>query len=171
MSLFFNVSKKGLIVRVLFCISAIVLIFMSFFYGDSSVLPKDNSNEATHNAVTTTQIIEETTRVFDPNLLNVSISSNIRIDNKSYSGMANIKNIQNENEYFIVDIKLNETGEKIYQSPRINNQEMVGLIEISSEIETGTHTATAYFNAYDKNTDEYITTVVLEIDITVVKTL
>lgn len=170
MSLFFNVSMKGLVVRVLFCASAIVLIFLFFTNGNSDLSP--STNEVTQAIVTpTTQAIEETIREFDPTLLNVSISSDIRVDNNSYSGMANIMNIQNENEYFIVDIKLDETGEIIYQSPRINNQEMVGLIEISKELETGTHTATASFNAYDKNTDEFITTVALEIDVTVVRTL
>ncbi len=167
MDAFSNVSVKSIVVRAVFLIS-IVVILVTIFY-------KENTQTVTNNMeVVENQTPKEPlkpTIEFDPDSYNISISSDIRIDNKTYVGRANIMNIQNENECFIVDIVVDESQEKIYQSEYIYNEEVVEHITINNELVPGKYPSTATFSVYDRDTKEYLTKIELDIDVTIVNSL
>lgn len=165
MSFFSSTTKSGLIVRVVFCIS-LVTFLVTFFIKDS-----ETSNIQEDTIATGITKTNNDSREFDPTLLNISISSDIFIDNVTYTGAANIMNIKNENEIIKVNITLDETGESIYQSPFISTEEMIEVIEISKQLDVGTHKATATFDAYSKDTNDYLTSVVVDINLTIVKSI
>lgn len=156
-----NTKKIGVIARVLFIVSIIALVITMIFSN------KKESSEI--NATTEVVPVREYTIEYDPEMYNVNISSEIVIDNLSYTGQANIMNIQNYNESMKVDITLEETEELIYQSGYINSEEMIENITITKELEIGTYPATATFNVYNKETKELLTQVVLMINIKIVK--
>lgn len=157
-------NNKQFVVRIAFGLALIVLVFTFFIKADESI------NTSIYESAIEEAYLNDS-RNFDPEMLNISISSDIRVDNESYSGRANISNILNSEEVMVVDINLTETDELIYRSPNIHSNETIEFIEISKPLEPGTHPAVASFKAYNKFTNEYITTVVVDIDVTVVKLL
>lgn len=172
MSFFYYLNKREILVRVLFCLSLFVLIGIYFYSGKSEELDVTNANVITEVGINpdfyaTIGSVES----FDPDMLNVSISSDINININDYTGRANIMNIMNENQIIQVDISLDETGELIYQSGFIKSEEMIDYIELSTSLEVGVYPAIAAFRAYDSVSKEYITSVVIDVDITIVKSL
>lgn len=166
MSSFLNTDKRGVIVRVLFVVSLIAVIVTIVMGGKSNTI-----EETTTTTVTKIDPEKQYTIEYDPALYNLSISSDIIIDNITYTGQANIMNIRNDNESMVVDITLDETDELIYQSQHIYTEEVVENIKITKELEPGTYPATATFNVHDKDTKELLTQIVLMINITIVKSL
>lgn len=172
MSFFGDLSKREILVRVLFCFSLFVLIGIYVYYGkiNSTDLASSNYNtEAGPNP--TFYATLGSVEAFDPEMLNVSISSDISINNSDYTGRANIMNIKNENQIIKVDINLESTGELIYQSGYINSEEMIEYIELNTPLEVGVYPATASFRAYDKDSKEYVNIVVIDVNVTIVKSL
>lgn len=169
MAIFGSLCKKEIIIRVLFCLSIIVFI-ASYFLNNKSTLNTSNLNsyEGIHPDFYATLGSD---KVFDPEMLNISISSDITVNTKTYTGRANIMNIQNDDQVIKVDLTLNETNELIYQSNYIKSEEMVEFIELTTQLEPGTYPVTATFKAFDKDSMEYITSIVVDITITIVKAL
>lgn len=170
--MFISLSKKQITVRVIFVISLLVVIG-TIILGSQEQQTTQYNNNNNDTGVTSNNSIPvingtEPEIVYDPNDYNISISSNIRFDNNTYTGLANIKNIQNPNEYFIVDIVLDDSEDLIYRSNKLYSNEVIETITIDKKIDTGTYPATVTFNIYDKNTDNYLTSIVVGITVSLV---
>lgn len=162
MSKAFSLKGKGVVIKIVFVLSIVVITASVLF-----------SNNTTQEETTTTKVdpVIQYKIEYDPSMYNISISSDIMIDNQTYTGRANIMNILNENESMVVDITLNETEELLYKSEHIYSEEMVEFIQIQNQLPVGKHPANATFNVYDAETQEYLTQIVLDIYITIVNSL
>lgn len=145
---------------ILFGVSIIFFILVATYSNDD-----ETTNETYLNENLTPEQVES----YNPNTLNVSIASEIYVNTKDYEGTANIKNIGNYEHYFIVEIALD--GETIYTSNAIQPDETVKTIQLNKEIETGRYPINAYFNAYNKETNQLEKTINFEVELAIVNML
>lgn len=168
MSVHFNAkfNKKTAILAALFGVSLVIfeLNFMEY------VKSKNATVEYTATVVDPlAHLSAEELAEFNPDTVNISIASELNVNNKTYESYAQIKNIKNYNYYFIVDILLDDSRELVYQSSQLHPDQVIDVIKINPVLDIGKYKATAYFKAYDIVTNQYVATVALGVDLNVTK--
>lgn len=98
------------------------------------------------------EIVAELNRVVEEGMLNISIASLIEFENGESEGTAYIENVPSNRYVLKVSIKLDSTGEVVYQSGGLRPDSYIEKIKLSENLPAGTYPATATFVAYDPDT-------------------
>lgn len=102
------------------------------------------------------EIVAELNRVVEEGMLNISIASLIEFDNGEAEGTAYIENVPSNRYVLRVTIKLDSTGETVYQSGGLRPDSYIEKIKLSQDLPAGTYPATATFVAYDPDSLEEV---------------
>ena len=105
--------------------------------------------------MTEDEIREQMQKEADKSIFSFKINSQPLFEDGNDEGTLGIENPQHNVYPFVVEIFLNETGEKIYDSGGILPNHHIATAKLMKTLSKGTHTATAYINAYDPETKEY----------------
>lgn len=95
------------------------------------------------------EIVAELNRIVEEGMLNISIASLIEFENGESEGTAYIENVPSNRYVLRVSIKLDSTGEVVYQSGGLRPDSYIEKIKLSQDLPAGTYPATATFVAYD----------------------
>ncbi len=98
------------------------------------------------------EIVAELNRIVEEGMLNISIASLIEFENGESEGTAYIENVPSNRYVLRVTIKLDSTGEVVYQSGGLRPDSYIEKIKLSQDLPAGTYPATATFVAYDPDT-------------------
>ena len=105
--------------------------------------------------MTDAEIREQMQREADRSVFSFKINSRPIFVYGGSEGTLNIEN-PNHNLYpFVVEIFLDETGEKLYDSGGIPPNHHISRARLARILPKGEHAATAYINAYDPDTNKY----------------
>lgn len=100
--------------------------------------------------MTEEEIQAELNRVVEEGMFNISIASAIVFDSPTAKGEARIENIAANNYHMKVEIRLDETGETVYESRLIQPGYSIEKIALNKRLEPGEYQATATFSAITK---------------------
>jgi len=100
--------------------------------------------------MTEEEIQAELNRVVEEGMFNISIASSIVFDSPTDKGEARIENIAANNYHMKVEIRLDDTGETVYESRLIQPGYSIEKIALSKRLEPGEYAATATFSAITK---------------------
>jgi len=154
--------KKSLIFLILFSVVAGMILCLIFQSQDKeniiagNFLPEQGSAVAGHLPdMTHEQIKAQMQKDTDRSLFSFKINSRPVFQNGRKEGTLRIEN-PNHNIYpFVVEIFLNETGEKVYDSGAILPNHHISHAKLTKILQKGDYSATAYINVYDPETKEY----------------
>lgn len=105
--------------------------------------------------LTDEEIQAQMQKAADEAMFSFKINAQPVFEDGSSKGTLRIEN-PNHNVYpFAVEIYLDETGEKIYESGAVLPNHHIDTAKLQVLLPQGTHAATAYINAYDPETNEY----------------
>jgi len=105
--------------------------------------------------MTDDEIMEQMQKEADESLFSFKVNSRPIFEDGGGAGTLRIEN-PNHNMYpFTVEIFLDETGEKIYESGGIFPNRHINTAKLGRALPQGEHEATAYINAYDPDTKEF----------------
>ena len=102
------------------------------------------------------EIVAELNRIVEEGMLNISIASLIEFENGESEGTAYIENVPSNRYVLRVSIKLDSTGETVYQSGGLRPDSYIEKIKLSEDLPAGTYPATATFVAYDPDSLEEV---------------
>lgn len=102
------------------------------------------------------EIVAELNRIVEEGMLNISIASLIEFENGESEGTAYIENVPSNRYVLRVTIKLDSTGEEVYQSGGLRPDSYIEKIKLSKDLPAGTYPATATFVAYDPDNLEEV---------------
>ena len=100
--------------------------------------------------MTEEEIRAELNRVVEEGMFNISIASAIVFDSPTAKGEARIENIAANNYHMKVEIRLDDTGETVYESRLIQPGYSIEKIALNKRLEPGEYQATATFSAITK---------------------
>lgn len=92
----------------------------------------------------------------DESMFSFQINSKIEMSSSKGDAKVLIGNPPNNTYDFHVEIFLDETKELLYKSGKIPPNHHVENIKLEKSLSKGTHTATAYFNIYDKSGEKVV---------------
>lgn len=104
------------------------------------------------------QIIEE-------GMFNISINSDPVFEDGKSEGNLRIENVPNNPYYMTVRITRDDTGEEVYQSKGIKQEQFIENDTLSKELPKGDYPCTAVFTAVDMETYEEVGTAAAKITI------
>lgn len=105
--------------------------------------------------MTDEEIKQQMQKAADETMFSFKINAQPVFEDGSSAGTLRIEN-PNHNVYpFVVEIYLDETGEKIYDSGAVLPDRHIDTAKLDTELAAGTHGATAYINAYNPDTEEF----------------
>ena len=105
--------------------------------------------------MTDAEVREQMQKEADKSLFSFKVNSRPIFEDGGGAGTLRIEN-PNHNMYpFTVEIFLDETGEKIYESGGIFPNRHINTAKLGRALPQGEHEATAYINAYDPDTKEF----------------
>ena len=96
-------------------------------------------------------------------LVTFVLNSTPYFETGSSEGNINIENPPENQNRLICELKLNETGEVLYKSGYLDPGQYIDYIELDKNMPDGIHEATAYFYAYEIETNKYIGNVAAEV--------
>ena len=133
-----------------------------------NLFPGQGGAEAGHLPnMTEKDIMEQLQKEADSSLFSFKINSQPAFKDGNSEGTLHIEN-PNHNTYpFVVEIFLNETGEKVYDSGGILPNHHIARAALTKTLPKGSHSATAYINVYDPETMEYLGKTAAELTLTV----
>lgn len=102
------------------------------------------------------EIIAELNRVVDEGMFNISINTTPTFPDGKSEGPLQIENIPGNQYLMRVQIQLDATGEVLYETGLIEPNHHIQTAKLDVELEKGEYPATAVFNAYDPETEEYV---------------
>ena len=102
------------------------------------------------------EIVAELNRIVEEGMLNISIASLIEFENGESEGTAYIENVPSNRYVLRVTIKLDSTGEVVYQSGGLRPDSYIEKIKLSQDLPAGSYPATATFVADDPDTLEEV---------------
>lgn len=91
-------------------------------------------------------------RVVDKGMFNISIAAEVYFEDGSKEGAARIENVKANPYYMQVTIKLDDTGETLYESKAIKQNQYIENIKLAKDLPKGSYPATAVFTALDPTT-------------------
>ncbi|WP_165252633.1 hypothetical protein [Adlercreutzia sp. ZJ304] len=151
-----NTGKTIVIVLValVVAIGIIVALCLAFcskdnFYDANSII-----GQAPYK--TEEEIQEELNRKVEEGMFNISIASVIEFEDGAAPGTAYIENVPGNPYVMQVDITLDDTGEKVYESGGLKPDSYIKDIALSKDLDAGTYQATATFHAIDQDTLEEV---------------
>lgn len=121
------------------------------------MLPSDNPDD----------VLKMLQEKVDENQFAFRINANPVFGTDCKSGNLRIENPARNRYGMLVELKLDETGESLYESPLIKPNQYVESVGLSRQLDPGTYIATAYFTAIHPDTNAYMGEVAAEIKITV----
>ena len=158
--------RKKIFIIILLIIINVSVILLSILLQKNSepknkfsgnIFPESGAAEKGHlPKMTTEEILEQMQREADKSVFSFKINSQPVFENGNKDGNLQIEN-PNHNIYpFVVEILLNENGEKVYDSGGILPNHHINRAKLIKVLEKGEYPATAYIHAYDPTTKEYI---------------
>ena len=105
--------------------------------------------------MTETEIMQQLQREADRSKFSFKINSRPIFENGAKEGTLQIENPSHNIYPFVVEIFLNETGEKIYDSGGILPNHHIDRAKLTKVLPKGSHTAIAYIRVYDPKTNKY----------------
>ena len=105
--------------------------------------------------MTEEEIKKQMQREADKSVFSFKINSHPRFEDGSGEGTLHIENPSHNIYPFVVEIFLNETKEKIYDSGGVLPNHHISHAKLSKRLSKGKHAATAYIHAYDPETNKY----------------
>jgi len=87
-------------------------------------------------------------------MVNIGIAAEPIFEENGKKGRIGIENIEANSYSFQVDIILDETGEKLYQSGLIDPGYYIEFIELERQLQAGDYEATAIFSTYSLDESE-----------------
>ena len=113
------------------------------------------------------EIQAELNRIVEEGMFNISINTAPTFENGKAEGPLQIENVPGNRYLMQVLITLDDTGELIYETGLIEPNHHIQSAKLDVELEKGEYLATAVFNAYDPETEEYIGSAGAKLTITV----
>ena len=101
------------------------------------------------------KIREQMQKEADETLFSFKINSRPVFKDGGSEGTLRIENPQHNTYPFVVEIFLNQTGEKVYDSGGILPNHHIATAKLMTALPKGTHMATAYINVYDPKTEVF----------------
>ena len=113
------------------------------------------------------EIQAELNRIVEEGMFNISINTAPTFENGKAEGPLQIENVPGNRYLMQVLITLDDTGELIYQTGLIEPNHHIQSAKLDVELEKGEYLATAVFNAYALETEEYVGSAGAKMTITV----
>lgn len=104
------------------------------------------------------QIVEELNRIVEEEMFNISINTQPEFPDGSSPGNLCIENSPANHYLMVVEITLNDTGEKVYTSGALEPNYHIQEAKLDRALAKGTYPATATFYAYTADTQELVGT-------------
>ncbi|WP_066688325.1 hypothetical protein [Christensenella intestinihominis] len=104
-------------------------------------------------------------QVVSEGMFNISINSNPVFEDGKSEGNLRIENVPNNPYYMTVVITQDDTGEKIYQSKGLKQEQYIENAKLSVELPKGEYPCTAVFTAVDPDTLKEVGTAAAQITI------
>ena len=104
------------------------------------------------------QIVEELNRIVEEGKVNISINTQPEFPDGSSPGNLCIENSPANHYLMVVEITLNDTGEKVYTSGALEPNYHIQEAKLDRALAKGTYPATATFYAYTADTQELVGT-------------
>ena len=171
MRLSFNIKNKKRFYTIVFS------VFLTTFLAITSLLVYNSfvkGNDLDVNAKlgqlegkTEEEIQAELNRVVDEGMFNISINSNPVYKSGTSRGSVKIENVPSNRYLMQVDITLDDTGETVYKTGLIEPNHYIQTAKLDKFLEKGEYSATATFNAYEKESKEYVGTAAAKILLTI----
>ena len=117
--------------------------------------------------MTEEEVREQMQKEADNSLFSFKINSRPMFANGGSAGNLNIENPSQNTYPFVVEIFLDATGEKLYDSGGILPDHHITNAPLLLALPAGTYAATAYINAYNPDTLEYCGRAAAELTITI----
>lgn len=113
------------------------------------------------------EIQAELDRVVEEGMFNISISAEVFFEDGSKEGAVRIENVKANPYYMQVTITLDDTGETIYESKIIKQEQYIEKIKLNKDLPQGNYSATAVFTALDQTTFDAVGTAAAKITLIV----
>lgn len=130
----------------------------------------EDKNDIEHVVDESMEEIEDSNTVQVDKIM-INIPSEIYISSKDFTGRPEINNAENHMYALQLELTLDETGESLYQSPMLYPNEAIDIITLTTPMEVGAYAVKAVFTAYTMDTEEEVTTVVLDVLLHIVNTI
>ena len=111
------------------------------------------------------QIVEELNRIVEEGMFNISINTQPEFPDGSSPGNLCIENSPANHYLMVVEITLNDTGEKVYTSGALEPNYHIQEAKLDRALAKGTYPATATFYAYTADTQELVGTAGVEMQL------
>lgn len=120
------------------------------------IFPGSGTAQAGHlPEMTEEEIRAQMQKVADETMFSFKMNAQPVFENGDSEGTLRIENPSHNVYPFVVEIYLNKTGEKIYDSGGVLPNHHINMAKLDVSLEKGEHKAMAYINAYDPDTQEY----------------
>lgn len=113
------------------------------------------------------EIQAELDLIVEEGMFNISIADEVFFENGSKEGAVRIENVKANPYYMQVSITLDDTGETIYESKAIKQDQYIEKIKLNKKLSKGSYPATAVFTALDQTTFDAVGTAAAKITLNV----
>ncbi|WP_101721356.1 hypothetical protein [Eggerthella timonensis] len=113
------------------------------------------------------EIQAELNRVVEEGMFNISIAEVLSFPDGTSEGDVRIENVPNNNYLMDVTVKLDETGEEVYESGILEPNHHITKGTLKVDLDKGTYPATAVFTALDPETEAVVGEAAAEVTIMV----
>ncbi len=154
-------KKTGLIVGIIAAVVVVAAVIVGIvvfsgsgqddFYDANSII-----GQAPYKSEE--EIMAELNRIVEEGMMNISIASVIEFEDGQSEGVAYIENVPGNRYVMKVDIKLDDTGETVYESGGLKPGNYIEKIKLNKDLPQGTYSATATFHGLDPDTLEEVGT-------------
>lgn len=155
-------KKKGLLVALLLLLLIVIgVLIASITQRPSQNQPRmreANARIGQFQGKREEEIQNELNRVVEKGMFNISINSDIYMENGESEAEVRIENVPGNQYAMGVTITLDDTGEAIYTSGLIEPNYHVQTVKLDKILDKGNYKATAIFNAYELDTEEEVGT-------------
>lgn len=154
-------AKKQIVIIIgaaAFLALTVTVCFLLFHKNqtDSNVKYDSNATTGIMPGIDLEQRKKELQDLLDENLIAFSINTNPVFLNGTEKGNLLIENPGNNAKLLKVSIVINDSKEEVYSSDYLKPGTYIESVRLDKVLEKGNYQATAYFNAYDETTEEYI---------------
>lgn len=164
-------GKKLLLAACVLLAAALVVLLVILLRtpkaGPSGVVRDTTALAGQLENKTEDEIIAELNRVVDEGMFNISINATPTFPDGKSEGPLQIENVPGNRYLMQVQITLDDTGELIYETGLIEPNHHIQTARLDVELDKGEYLATAVFNAYDPQTEEYVGSAGAKMTITV----
>lgn len=144
-------------------LSVLVVLAIGIFIGVYSNQEKDFSNasgaivmDGVIPGYTAEQIQEMMQREADKSVFSFEINARPVFEDGESEGAIRIANPPYGAYAIEVEIKLDDSGETVFKTPRLQPNQYIEKAKLSEKLEAGEYPATATITAYDLETDDYV---------------